>query len=149
MDFLSALMTTFEETVAEYPMMAPCVKVAHSYLRRKLILLPNHEAVEIGFPFAFATSPGGNYDQVSLPTLKKGGRALGTEIEIKVSAWKIDVWLRKLIRRSLTPAPSALSQILLFDSRIPFVLFYAQITLIGYSGGRLRSGSTVPTISTR
>ena len=29
---------------------------------------------------------GGNYDRVSLPTLKKVARALGTEIEIKLSA---------------------------------------------------------------
>ena len=29
---------------------------------------------------------GGNYDRVSLPTLKKVARALGTKIEIKLSA---------------------------------------------------------------
>jgi len=29
---------------------------------------------------------GGNYDRVSLPTLKKVARALGAEIEIKLSA---------------------------------------------------------------
>jgi len=29
---------------------------------------------------------GGNYDRVSLPTLKKVPRALGAEIEIKLSA---------------------------------------------------------------
>jgi hypothetical protein len=55
-----------------------------SELRRKLLLFPNHKKVEISFQFTFPTSPGGNYDQVSLPTLKSP-RARGAEIEIKLS----------------------------------------------------------------
>jgi len=37
-------------------------------------------------PVAIARLEGGNYDHVSLPTLKKVARALGAEIEIKLSA---------------------------------------------------------------
>jgi hypothetical protein len=56
-----------------------------SDLRRKPLLLPNYETGKIGFQFAFLTLPGGNYDQVSLPTLKKVARALSAEIEITLS----------------------------------------------------------------
>jgi len=45
-----------------------------SDLRRKLLMFRNYETGEIGFQFAFPTSPGGNYDQVSLPILKSRPR---------------------------------------------------------------------------
>jgi len=45
-----------------------------SDLRRKLLRFPNYETGEIGFQLAFPTSPGGKYDQVSLPTLKSRPR---------------------------------------------------------------------------
>jgi len=58
-------MMMIEETAADYPMMAPCVKVTRSDLRREVLRFPNYETGEIGFQLAFPTSLGGKYDQVS------------------------------------------------------------------------------------
>jgi transcriptional regulator with XRE-family HTH domain len=73
----------------EYEKLGPEFQLAQSLIRarRKKGWTQTELARRVGMQQPnIARLEGGNYDRVSLPTLKKVARALGTEIEIKLSA---------------------------------------------------------------
>ena len=73
----------------EYEKLGPEFQLARSLIRARLkkswTLAALTRRVGMQQP-NIARLEGGNYDRVSLPTLKKVARALGAEIEIKLSA---------------------------------------------------------------
>ena len=73
----------------EYEKLGPEFKLAQSLIRARLKKgwTQAELARRVGMQQPnIARLEGGNYDRVSLPTLKKVARALGAEIEIKLSA---------------------------------------------------------------
>ena len=73
----------------EYEKLAPEFLLAQSLIRARLKKgwTQAELARRVGMQQPnIARLEGGNYDRVSLPTLKKVARALGAEIEIKLSA---------------------------------------------------------------
>ena len=73
----------------EYEKLGPAFQLAQSLIRARLKKgwTQAELARRVGMQQPnIARLEGGNYDRVSLPTLKKIARALGAEIEIKLSA---------------------------------------------------------------
>lgn len=73
----------------EYEKLGPEFQLAQSLIRARMkkSWTQAELARRVGMQQSnIARLEGGNYDRVSLPTLKKVARALGTEIEIKLSA---------------------------------------------------------------
>ena len=74
---------------SEYEILGPEFLLAQSLIRARLKKgwTQAELARRVGMQQPnIARLEGGNYDRVSLPTLKKVARALGAEIEIKLSA---------------------------------------------------------------